>query len=359
MPSLVPTSTLTVQNIVTWLRTFPECVPVLGTSGYTQEPALTFANDVAQKILAQGMDWKWNEATIPPFITVALQQDYVTEVTDLGWLQWVDRVDINNSTNNGNLAPKPMVSMEVVRDLQGTSVQANPAQVCFLRNWQAYMGQWSPNTQIRCGYGVAAQPSSPLQQFVDANNNILYINSAILGLNINSPGFTNTPITLPPNSPYGTTGSTEPFLPPAAPPGSTILDGSVTWTVADPNGYAIRVNPLPAQAGLTWLLIPWYQMKPPKFVSLQQTISPIPDELGYLFRAGMLAMCYDHAGSPKANAQYAKWEEQIMTALKAGQREQDSFCFYPSEGIMGGGAQANPGLAVGPSNPYSQGVFGY
>lgn len=359
MPSLTPTSSITLQDIVKWLRVFPECVPVLGTSGYTQEPALTFANDVMQKILAQGMDWKWNQAMVSPFITNALQQDYVSAVTNMSWLQRVDRVDINNSTNSGNLAPKPMTNMEVVRDLQGTSVQSNPAQTCFIPNSQAYMGQWTANTVIPCGYGVASQPATPIQQFIDANQNILYINSSILGLNINSPGYTNTPITLPANSPYGTTGTTQPSLPPAAPPGSTILDGTVTWTVADPNGVAIRVNPLPSQAGLTWLLIPWYQMKAPKLTSLQQFISPIPDEYAYLFRAGMLAMCYDHVGSAKAQTQYAKWEEQIMTALKAGQREQDSQIFYPSEGIMGGGGSYNPALGIGPSNPYSQGWAGY
>lgn len=359
MPSSVPNSTITVQDIVTWLRTYPECVPVLGASGYTQLPALTLANDVIQKILAQGMDWKWNVGQVPPFITVALQQDYVTSVTNLSWLQWVDRIDINNSTNSGNLAPKPFTNMEVVRDLQGTSVQANPAQVCFVPNWMAYMGRWTANTPILCGYGVASQPAQPIQQFIDANNNILYINSATLGLNINSPGYTNTPIVLPTPNPYGITGSTPPSAIPNAPPGTTIADGTVTWTVADPNGVAIRVNPLPAQAGLTWLLIPWYQIKAPKLTSLQQLIAPIPDEYAYLFRSGMLAMCYDHAGSPKANAQYAKWEEQLMTALKAGQREADSFGFVPSEGIMGGGGAYNPALGVGPANPYSQGWAGY
>jgi hypothetical protein len=359
LSALAPSSTIKLQDIVTWLRSFAECVPVLGTSGYTQEPALTFANDCMQKILAQGMDWKWNQAQVPPFITAALQQDYVTQITNLSWLQWIDRVDINNSTNSGNLAPKPLTNMEVVRDLLGTSAQANPAQACFIPNSQAYMGQWTPSTVIACGYGVASQPATPIQQFVDANGNILYINSAILGLNINSPGYTNTPITLPPNSPYGTTGTVAPSAVPNAPPGVTITDNTVTWTVADPNGYAIRVNPLPAQAGLTWLLIPWYQMKAPKITSLQQFIAPLPDEYAYLFRAGMLAMCYDHAGSNKANAQYAKWEEQIMTALKASQREQDNAIFYPSEGIMGGGGAYNPALGIGPANPYSQGWAGY
>jgi len=68
---------------------------------------------------------------------------------------------------------------------------------------------------------------------------------------------------------------------------------------------------------------PVYQRKASLFVTIQQTIDPIPDEYAYLFRSGFLAMCYDHVGSPKATTQYAKWEEQIMTALKAADREQE------------------------------------
>lgn len=358
MPNL-SSSTITLQNIVTWARSYPECVPVLGTSGYTQEPALTFGNDIFGKLFAQGMDWQWNTSAVPPFITAALQQDYLTQVTDLSWLQQVDRVDINNSTNSGNLAPKPLTNMEVVRDIYGTSVQANPSQVSFVPNTLAYMGVWTPNTVIACGYGVASTPSTPIQQFIDQNQNLLYINSAILGLSLNSPGYTNTPIVLPSNSPYGTTGAIQPSASPSAPAGTTITDGTVTWTVAPRNGYAIRVNPLPAQAGLTWLLMPYYQSKPPKITSLQQTLGPIPDDLIYVFRSGFLAMCYDHISSPKAQAQYAKWEEQIFTALKASQRENDSFGFFPSEGIMGGGAGFNPALMAGPSNPYSFGYAGF
>ena len=351
---LTQTTSTTLQQVVTWARSYPECVPVLGTSGYTQEPALTFANDVMQKIFAQGMDWLFNYVQISPFLTVALQQDYVTNVTDIGWMQGVDRVDINNSTNSGNLAPKPLTNMEVVRELKSTSVQANPAQVAYVPNRQANMGVWTPNTVIPCGYGVASVPASPIQQFIDVNGNILYINSAILGLNINSPGFTNTQIVLPSNSPYGTTGSTQPYAPPSAPAGTTVSDGTVTWTVADPNGYAIRVNPLPAQSGLCWLLMPYYQKRAPKITSLQQTLSPLPDDYLYLFRTGFLAMCYDHVSSPKAAAQYAKWEEQIMQALRQADRSMEVYGLFPSNGIMGGGQNVTP-FPLGPANPFSQG----
>lgn len=358
-PLVPPSSTITVQETVNWAKAFPECNPVLGTSGFTQQPGLTFANDAMQKILAQGMNWKWNRAYIPAFLTVALQQDYPTQITDVSWLETCRMIDINNSTNNGNTAPKPMFALETVRDLPLTATQANPFNICFVPNNQATFGTWQPNYKVLCGYGQSMTPIQAIQSFVDANGNILYIDSTVMGLNLQSPGFVNGPVPLPTPNPYGTTGSVQPLLPANAPPGTTVLDGSVNWTVAPPNGYCIRVFPLPPLSGLCWLIWPVYQRKAPKIVTLQQTISPIPDEYAYLFRSGFLAYCYDHARSAKAGAQYAKWEEQIMTALKAGDRETEDWTMYPSTGLMGGGSQPNWGVSVGPGNPYGYGWAGY
>lgn len=351
-------TTITVQQIVTSARAYPELVPVLGVSGLTQEPAITIANDIMQKILAQNLDWKWNRQYVPSILTVALQQDYVTQVTDVGWLEGAWRIDINNSTNNGNLAPKPVFTMESVRDLGQTSTQNHPFNLSYIPNSLAFMGQWLPNTAYGCAYGVAQTPISPIQQFIDANGNILYIDSTVLGLSINSPGFTGQPIVLPPNSPYGVSGDTQPLLPPNSPPGTTVVDGTVTWTVANPNGYAMRMAPLPAQSGLAWLVVPVYQKKPPKLTSLQNLIAPIPDEYAYLFRQGFIAMCKEHAGSKDALESYQKWEEAIFTALRAGDREREEAVFYPSQGIMGGGPWRS-GMPVGPGWPFwVDGYFG-
>lgn len=343
------------QNIVNQLRTYPEFTPILGTSGYTQEPALQIANDVMQRILSEGMPWKWNRAYIPPFLTVALQQDYPTQITDIGWLEQGQRVDINNSTNNGNLAPKPFWDLNVVRDLSQTSGQNVPDSVCFVPNSLAYVGLWQPNTAYPCGYGVAQVPKSPIQQFIDANGNLLYIDSTNLGLNFaGSQGYTTSPIALPSNAPYGISGSTQPLAPEGATPGTLIQDNTVLWTVADPNGYAIRFSPLPALGGLEWLISPTYQVKPPTMPSLQSRISPIPPEYAYLFRQGMRAMLYDHAGSKKGPDAYAKWEEDLVVAVRGADRQQESYGLVPMDGIMGddfNGISAGQ-INIGPGWPY-------
>lgn len=349
-----PNNSLTVQTLVNEMRSYPEFIPVLGASGYSQYPALNIANDLMQRILAETMDWKWNRAYIPAILTVALQQDYVTQCTDMGWLEMAWRCDINNSTNSGNMAPKPIFSMEAVREIPQTSWQNVPFQISYLPNPLAVMGQWYPNTAYGCGYGVAQVPTTPIQQFVDVNGNILYIDSTVLNLNINSPGYQNGPIVLPtPQSPYGISGSTEPAAPANATPGSRIQDNTVIWTVADPNGVAMRISPLPAYSGLAWLITPVYQVKAPTLVRLSDTISPIPPDLNYLFRRGFKAMLYEHAGSKMAMEAYQKWEEDLITSVRAADRQQESFSMVPSQPLVGGGMGYGVGLGIGPAWPFN------
>lgn len=356
IPGSNATASPTIQQLINEMRAYPEFIPVIGTSGYTQYPMLTIANDIMQRILAEGMDWKWNRAYVPSILTVALQQDYVTQIVDIGWMETAWMLDINNSTNNGNLAPKPVRQLEAVRDIPQVSIQNVPFNISFIPNKLAFMGQWNANTKYGCGYGVAQIPITPIQQFVDVNGNILYIDSTVLGLNINSPGFANGPITLPSNSPYGTSGSTQPFAPPSATPGTKIQDGTVIWTVADPDGFAMRVSPLPAFSGLAWLIQPVYQIIPPTFTTIQQTIAPIPPEFAYLFRQGVRSKLYEHAGSNKAESSYAKWEEALNVAIRSGDRQTEDNCMYPSRSIMASNGYLGA-MGAGAAWPFGPGPF--
>jgi hypothetical protein len=399
----------------------------LGTSGWEREPALTIANDVMQRFLSNQLDWKFNRSNVPPFLTVALQQDYVMNVVDLSWLEQMWRVDINNNQNPQG--PKPIFAMEAVRDLQQTAYQATPFNCSWVPNYLAVMGVWQANTLYQSGYGQAQTPASPLQQFRDVNGNILFIDSGSLGLNISSPGVSGSggSVPLPPGNPYGISGSIQPSLPPnswaaissvsisgniatyiannnfiagqsvtvngirgngsvfnvinqpitsatptqfqvainngnmtlpsvseTASAGLNVIDGTVRWTVANPNGVAMRVAPLPAFSGITWLLFPVYQRKPPILTSLQQLISPIPDEYGYLFRQGFIALCKENAGSKDSRDAYLKWEEMIMNALRSGDREREQASFYPTEGLVSGSSGGYyQGIPIGPGFPYS------
>jgi hypothetical protein len=325
-------STITVQSLVKSALAYPEFTPVLGQSGYTQQPALTIANDVMQRFLAQPMHWKFNRQYVSPFLTVALQQDYIgvspfnsasTSVIDMGWLEYAWRQDINNTA-----LPKPVFGMEAVRNLSKTSVMAHPFNISWIPIPLAFYGDWQANTAYPSGLGVAQTPVSPVQQFIDVNGNYLFVS-------IN-----------------GVSGNVQPAAAACSAPGVTVVDNTVTWTVADPRGVAMRVAPLPASSGIVWSIEPAYQMRPPQLTSLQDTIAPIPDELGYLFREGFMAKLMNHAkpGSRAAQDAYVKWEEALMVAVRAGDREREDCVFYPTEGLMGG---VYTYLPIGPANPYN------
>lgn len=350
----------TVQQVVDQLKSNPDFFNVLGgAAGYSTFPALTIANEVMSRILAENMPWKWNRTVAAPFLTVSLQQDYLTNITDIGWLEDAWRVDINNSTSNNNGAPKPIFAMETVRDDMWTSTQSVPFNISYIPNGQASLGLWQANTVYGCGYGVAQLPRSPIQQFKDINGNLLFIDSTQLGLNIESPGFTGTTISLPSNQPYGTSGSTQPFALPNATPGSLVQDGSVIWTVADPNAYTFRLNPTPALNGLCWFIVCQYQVRPPRLLRLQDTLAPLPQEMTYLFRQGMRAALYRENGNQQGMQQYQDWEETLTRAVRAGDRQQEDFRMYPERGAMGidGGWSAN-WQGIGAAWPFGPGSYG-
>lgn len=347
-------TTQTVQQLARQLKSNPEFYNILGgASGYAEEPLLTVCDEIMSRVLAEDMPWKWNRHIIPQFLTVSLQQDYCTTISDIGWLEngWI--VDINNSTSNSNGAPKPIRSLETVRDLIWTSAQTVPFNVSYIQNSLASMGIWQANTPYGCGYGVAQLPKSPIQQFIDQNGNILYIDSTKLGLNIESPGYTGTTIPLPSNSPYGVSGSTQPYAPANATPGAMIQDGSVVWTVADPDAYALRLSPLPALNGLCWWVVVQYQSCPPKIESLRSSLSPIPDYMMYLFRAGVRASLKRENSHPDSERIYAEWVQTLMQALRAGDRQQESFDLWPQTSIMGGSNARNSPINIGAAWPFS------
>lgn len=343
-------STITIQQVANSIRAYPDLTPLLGTAGWTQEPALSIANDTMQQFLAQSLNWKFNRAIVPTFLTCALQQDYPTNVSNLGWLEQGWRIDINNTLAGGNSnGPKPVFALETVRDLAQTSYQANPFNASWIPNSLAVTGTWYASTEYQCGYQQALTPSTPIQSFYDANGNLLFLNSNALGLTLQSPGFTGGAAIPQPG--FGLSGTVQPLLPANSAPGTTVTDNQLTWTVANPNGYAIRLAPLPAVSGLTWLIFAVYQMKPPILTSLSNTIAPIPDEFGYLFRQGFLAMCYEHAGNRLAGESYEKWHEALMIALRSSDREREDAVLYPSESLMGGGPYKY-GMPVGPAWPF-------
>ena len=355
-------STIKLQAVVDHARTFAELNPVLGKGGYVYEPAITIANDVMTAMLSPKFNWKWNRFVIPPILTSSWQQDYAivqivdpvagtydggASVTNLKWLEHGVVVDINNTA-----IPKPIWTLECVRDLEAVSIQyGRPGQVCWLPNDQLIYGTWGasnssstlltfgnnpqPSQTIVNPLGQPSVPANPRTQIRDKNGNFLRLTT------------------------YGTTGVAAPFAVSGAAAGTIVTDGTVKWTVVDPKGQGLRLNPIPPQTGVVFMAYAIGQMRPLLFggsatgtAALQQTLEPIPDDYAPYFRQGFIAHCYRYSPEAKIRAKFVMehqlWMEAMSEAVKTADRERDNAGFFPSRGLMSSPWDAY----VGPANPY-------
>lgn len=327
-------STVSVQSVIDFANTIGDISPVLkGTGGSSREPARTIANDVMSELIAERFNWKWNRKAIAPFPTNSWQQDYPQiNVTDIGWLEKWSRTDINNTS-----MPKPTFQGEAVRDLDITGQQFGwPAQMSWLTNDLMEHAQWpGPAVTFTQPIGASTTPANPFTNIVDAVGNIMILTT------------------------YGVTGQYPAIAPKNSPPGFTVQDGSVVWTVCNPNGMGLRIYPKPPQAGNTWLLRPFYQAEPPTIVKLTDFINPIPDSYSSTFRDGFICFCHKYCSDPKVKARfpmlYELWEKAVLNAAKQGDREQEGKGFFPDRGIMGMGGGSVP---IGPAWPYSNWSIG-
>jgi hypothetical protein len=129
-----------------------------------------------------------------------------------------------------------------------------------------------------------------------------------------------------------------------------VQDGSVIWTAINPKGQGFRLNPIPPNTGVVWLVNPVAQMRVPRFTNMQQTLEPIPDDWETYFKQGFSAQCYRRSPDPKVRMKFKdEWElfmKSLDNAVKQGQREMNDFGFYP-----GNPSVMNTGWAVNPTRP--------
>jgi hypothetical protein len=330
-------STIPLQYFVDDAMTYSEIKPVLQAS-QTANAALSIGNSVMNYMLSQNFPWKFNELIIPNFYSNSYQQDYaVPGVTNLAWLQRGTVVDINNTS-----VPKPRFLVEVGRSLpQLTSASltvpfiSNPKFVVnFYPNDQLYYGVWGGSSSSTGNDPVAnsvyspalnpgsSQPSNPTTQIKDANGNLLVLTG------------------------YGHEGTTAPVAPANSAAGTIATPGSgatTQWTVVDPKGQGFRVAPVPTQTGTEWQFNLVGQMRPPRFVNLQQLIDPIPDDYSEYFRQGFIANCYlrspEEKTRRKGDAEYALWQKALVDARMKSDRERDEYGFVVDPLISGGVGQ--------------------
>lgn len=349
-------SSITLQLIADEASSIGEIAPALATSGYSDMPALSIANDVMTAMILGGpggqpLNWKWNRFNVTPFCTNQYQQDYfVAGVVNLGWLENCFATNINQVT-----VSKQKGTLEVKRDLDVVYMTGGyPSKICWLPNDQLQTATWGQH------------PYGPTSGNPTGENNYL---SQSLSLQNPGPGviYTNPvgQIQSPTNAgtcvvdafgnlwvltTYGTCGESNPFTTasvqyptPSNPTqtATTVTDGSCVWTAVNPKGQGFRINVCPASNSVVWQINPIGQMRPVRFTQLTQTLDPIPDDYSTYFKQGFVAECYRRNPDQKVRAKYAQerqiWMNALDMALRQGQREEDDYGFYPGSPVMDSG----------------------
>jgi hypothetical protein len=318
-------STITVQNTLDFVRTYPSLTTALGNpaAGYGGNAvALRIANKVIQEIIQENMPWKWNRVKAPAFYLNQLQQDYSTSITNLAWIEDCVRVETDDPEFPFPSPPNyPIRGVEAVRDLLPTSVQGIPTQICWLPNSEAICGQWSAHAVYVNPAPLDELPVQNLTQIKDPNGNIQVLTT------------------------FGTTGTTQPTWNTVV--GGTTTDGSCVWTMQDPNGITFRLSPVPPNAGIVYLIQPFYQAKPTIFTNVNQ-VWTIPDELSSLY-----AYAYDVSeNEAAAEKEWGLFQQKIKKAISSSTREQESYGAYPGRSLTG-----QTGSSVRGDEQYPPGLF--
>lgn len=258
---------------------------------------------------------------------------------NLSWLERGIAFDINNSS-----VPKPFTRIECGRQLPqqtasyGGGGLGNPGfKVNWFPNRTLYYGVWGQanvggattgnNPVAGSVYtsptGAHSQTKNPITQIQDANGNLLLLTT------------------------YGIEGSAAPVAPVRATPGTTVSGTGATtvWTVLDPNGWGFRFSPVPSQTGTEWQLNLTAQMKPVRFVDLNQTLAPLPDELEPHFRDGFIAQLYRRSPEKsvfaKFQSEWALWLKSLQDLRVKEDRELEENKFVPQRTVFGAARSRN------------------
>lgn len=351
-------SVITLQNMLDKVLPLGDVNPVLvNVGGYQLEPFVTICTDVMTDICGVAFPHKWNEIKLPQFYTNSFQQDYVMLKPDgssFFGVEWLERGIVIEMTSTQ--LPKPWGYVECGRQLPqqtGTWNQVglwanNPMFECnTFPNYMLYYGTWgagdtgNPSWGNNPGPGIVitpplaanAQAANPIIQIIDINENIQVVTQ------------------------YGTSGLTQPSWPDVnAPSGTQTVDGTVIWTVADPNGVGIRITPVPSRMGVSFQFNLIGQMPPVRFNSLSQTFAPFPDKYEKYFRQGVIAQCYRYSPLEKVQVKFEKnyqiWLKSLNDLRATQDRELEENRFTPERGIMGEGGGYRRGW-VGAANPFN------
>jgi hypothetical protein len=117
------------------------------------------------------------------------------------------------------------------------------------------------------------------------------------------------------------------------PTSATSNPQKLAWMYENSTGGIIRLWPMPS-ISMQWQIGWTYQQKVPIKASLDETWSPFPDELQWVYNKGFLAMAYKHANDPRYNEAYAEFKAAILQVGGFEDSEGNAEGFQPDYGLF-------------------------
>lgn len=316
----MPQSTISLEAVYDALAAKGVPDPRSLPSGYSDTLTLELGDQVMADLLGGAVNlrgevtrfnWKFNRAVAASFQLNSWQQDYPQLEQPggiIGWGEECDICDINNTQ-----IPKPLNwdgAISWKRQLPRTSLSRwRPTQICWMYNEDLAFGAWPGRNVVYSPLIGANAIANPIMNMLDKNENLLILTT------------------------FGTTGATEPFAPPDAAEGTAVPDGTVMWTVVSRTSQGFRVDWLPSATSPNYLLIPYYQIEPPKFENIGQMLDPIPDSFSRHFYDGLEAMMFKASPNPgdkeRGERARADWMQALLVMTGQGNKEQDAFSLVP------------------------------
>jgi len=233
----MPNSSYRGQDLVDIARGLGDLAPVLPTGGFYETVALSAMNDTMTAILAGSskgspFNFKFNRLLVPPFYLNTYQQDYASQMTNLGWLEYCGAYQMIAAQT----IPNPFCVVEVRRDLLLTGPYGeygNVPKICWMQNDTLTFGTWGqletvslsglinpgPGAVYTSPVGTTSMPINGITQVVDSFGNYWIVTG------------------------YGTCGDVNPFA--GVVSSSAVISGGVLTVVA-PNVYTVN-EPITAQ----------------------------------------------------------------------------------------------------------------
>lgn len=323
-------STVTIQQVVNFAATQAELVPLSGVGGFSNEPALSLANDTIASIL-HATPWKFNRVEMGPLVTTPFKQDY----DFAGAVAWTETGGVAIGLASGNAITESSFTV-TVNTLNSQPHNFTVGQTVYMtgNTVAAYNSTFSSTPSASGwsgGWTITAVPTTTSFQFTHASSGLS--NSGAAGITnfgwLESGTFVDVRDTSPSQGVYYLKAVRT-----LQPTSSTSLPGKVCVLSASSTGVLkIRFIGVPGQP---WMVTLVYQAAAPLKTALSDTWSPFPDEYAYAYRQMFLAHAYRHINSKRSEIEYQKALQMIANARQDDDSEMSDENMAPAGGSLMG-----------------------